>query len=917
MKFKKKKELKKWLLRIGIGEAIVSLYFAGFLNTLYSKNGASFSPVGIIKSMAEKGFPFGIFLVIFLVFAIVTAFVFLNVWGKDDGADPLGRKFSNSTERQVYGDSHFEEPEEYEDMAVIQSPQKSFGTILGMLDPAGKHLINLRHDDSRTNHHIMCVGASGSGKTYTFAKDYCLQSIRRKESIIVTDPDGGLTRDMATSFMNAGYCVRILNLKDLSLSDGWDCLMSVRSGKMIETTAQMFSHIVISNIMDAKTQSIYKDGPKSLLTALILRCLICKDVPEEDKNISTVYNYLMHDDAAEFLDAMFDDNKIPADEKACLRPYQAAKSASANLWGNLVTNLTIGLNLLQSEQVCRLLTTDDIDLTLPGQRPCAYFCQFPDSHDTFKFVVALFFSMLFINLVDFADSQDDGKLPVPVNFLMDECASIGIIPDFDRKLATIRKRDMAVAMIWQNVGQLYQNYGDRWETIMANCDTFLSLGINDSQTADMISKRIGDTTVQVETQQHESASKIMSAMNRWSSGEGRRSLMSYDELFKVGRDECIIIFRGHNPVHALKHPHKLHPDAKYMAKWYIRDKTPIEETEQRKRERIEEKMQLAAYEREHPFKDIDRSYSGKFGSAWSDFDDEENENSTGKKIAEAWTLIRTKAGFLFEELKFRLEQLKDKTGKKSKSDERSRRIKRQRRSMSYEEQDWWPDERVPHGSGFTSWEHQAADAGIELDGEFVSPPEPAADVIEWEVAPPSSEVCEPIGTEHLPTEEPKPVEKENEPLTPERNQQKPRKSQEPNLSPREEHRITQREKRPEKAKDGAARAYEQGAPRSEIKLGNAPRDNSREKVLQQSTGRSSQKEKASNNKSVGFAGYQDGGKSAQEKKTPEQSAHQQQQKKQMPPEKPFQQNGNPSLEALSKGKDNSKKKSTVMPPSKN
>lgn len=262
---------------------------------------------------------------------------------------------------------------------------------------------------------------------------------------------------------------------------------------------------------------------------------------------------------------MFDDNKIPADEKACLRPYQAAKSASANLWGNLVTNLTIGLNLLQSEQVCRLLTIDDIDLTLPGQRPCAYFCQFPDSHDTFKFVVALFFSMLFINLVDFADSQDDGKLPVPVNFLMDECASIGIIPDFDRKLATIRKRDMAVAMIWQNVGQLYQNYGDRWETIMANCDTFLSLGINDSQTADMISKRIGDTTVQVETQQHESASKIMSAMNRWSSGEGRRSLMSYDELFKVGRDECIIIFRGHNPVHALKHPHKLHPDAKYMA----------------------------------------------------------------------------------------------------------------------------------------------------------------------------------------------------------------------------------------------------------------------------------------------------------------------------------------------------------------
>ena len=619
MKHKKKQELKKWLLRIGLGELIFSLYFAGMLNTLYSANGATFSPIGIIKCMAEKGFPAGVFFVIFLILAVVTAFVFLNVWGNEDGSDPLGRKFTNAMERQVYGDSHFEEPEEYEDMAVIQSPQKSYGTILGMLDQTGKYLINLRHDDSRTNHHIMCVGASGSGKTFTFAKDYCLQTIRRKESIVVTDPDGGLTRDMATSFMNAGYCVRILNLKDLSLSDGWDCLKSVRNGKMIETTAQMFSHIVISNIMDAKTQSIYKDGPKSLLTALILRCLICKDVAEEDKNIRTVYNYLMHDDAAEFLDAMFDDQKIPVDEKACLRPYQAAKSASANLWGNLVTNLTIGLNLLQSEQVCNLLTTDDIDLLLPGQRPCAYFCQFPDSHDTFKFIVALFFSMLFITLInDAGNNGKDRKLDVPVDFLLDEFPSIGTIPDFDRKMATIRKRAMNVCMIFQDITQLQNNYQTTWATLLSNCSTLVSLGINDEFTAKMVSSRIGDTTVNVRTNQHKAMETLLKNnefLHNWSSGEGKRALVGLDEAFKMGKNDSIIIFQGHNPILAKKYPHTLHTDAKKLSNFDFREIPPI--TDKEGRELFYQRQQniLDTFNITHPhINEVDRSYTGMCNS---------------------------------------------------------------------------------------------------------------------------------------------------------------------------------------------------------------------------------------------------------------------------------------------------------------
>ena len=147
------------------------------------------------------------------------------------------------------------------------------------------------------------------------------------------------------------------------------------------------------------------------------------------------------------------------------------KQGSPNLRGNLITNLSVQLQLLQSDLVKTVLSTDGIDLELPGKEPTALFCLFPDNHDTYRFVVSLFFSMLFTRLADLADrnTTNGRRLDVPVNFLLDEFPSIGVIPDFDRKIATIRKRAMNVTMIFQDITQLQNNYRDTWVTLVSNC----------------------------------------------------------------------------------------------------------------------------------------------------------------------------------------------------------------------------------------------------------------------------------------------------------------------------------------------------------------------------------------------------------------------------------------------------------------
>lgn len=521
---------------------------------------------------------------------------------------------------KTYGEAHFEEPEEYKTVAVVQKEEDAVGTILGQLDESGKYPIVFREDsENRLNRHIAIVGASGSGKTYTFSKNYAFQAVKRRESVVLTDPDGGLFADMAGYFEDRGYIVRRFDLANLDKSDGWNCMKILTNDlDRIEENAEIFSEIIISNISGtaSKSMPIFKDGPKSLLKALLLRVALGHDFKPEEKNIGSVYQLLQNPLGEEFLDSMFDADTLTPEEKPCLGPYLSFKQASPNLRGNLMVNLAANLNVLQTKKVRTVLSTDCIDLSLPGKQPCAYFCVFPDSHATYKFIVSLFFSMLFVTLTNDADARRSRKLDIPVDFLLDEFPSIGVIPDFSRKMATIRKRMMNVCMIFQDITQLRQNYQDSWTTVLSNCSTFIDLGINDADTADLFTKRIGDTTVQVETEKHNPMETIFNnhkIFHQRSTGEGKRALVSFSELFSgMKENDSIIMFQYHNPILAKKYPYVLHSEAKYLRPIYPDEIPSIDDEKGREAYYAEQERIYRDYMTKHPhINEVDRSYQGR------------------------------------------------------------------------------------------------------------------------------------------------------------------------------------------------------------------------------------------------------------------------------------------------------------------
>ena len=112
---------------------------------------------------------------------------------------------------------------------------------------------------------------------------------------------------------------------------------------------------------------------------------------------------------------------------------------------------------------------DEMELDLLGDRRTALFVIISDTDDTFNFVVSIMYTQLFNLLCDRADDQCGGQLKYHVRLLLDEFANIGLIPKFDKLIATIRSREISASIILQSQSQLKTIYKDAAETIIGNC----------------------------------------------------------------------------------------------------------------------------------------------------------------------------------------------------------------------------------------------------------------------------------------------------------------------------------------------------------------------------------------------------------------------------------------------------------------
>ena len=172
------------------------------------------------------------------------------------------------------------------------------------------------------------------------------------------------------------------------------------------------------------------------------------------------------------------------------------------------------------------------------------------------------YSQLFNLLCDRADNDFNGRLPVHVRCLLDEFANIGLIPNFEKLIATIRSREISVNVILQAQSQLKAIYKDNADTIIGNADTMLFLGGKETTTLSEISKMLGKETISIMNTGESRGQSASHSMNYQALG---KELMSIDEIGVMDSSKCILQVRGVRPFLSTKYDIEKHHNYKYLA----------------------------------------------------------------------------------------------------------------------------------------------------------------------------------------------------------------------------------------------------------------------------------------------------------------------------------------------------------------
>lgn len=392
------------------------------------------------------------------------------------------------------------------------------------------------------NRHVLVVGAPGSGKSRGYVRPNIFAAVRSGESVLVTDPKGELYRSMSGWLNSKGYIVKGFNLVQMEQSDHWNPLAEIRT----PLDADVFAQVVISTTETGPKKggdAFWDRAEQNLLKALAL--YVTTELPADKRHFGSLYDILAAGDF-QSVDDLF--TKLPPGHPA-KGPYNVYAQAGDNVKGGVVIGLGTRLQVFQQEMVRRITSDTHIDLTLPGKEKCAYFIITPDTHGAFDFLASLLFTFLFVRLVELADISPGGRLSVQARFLLDEFANIVSIPEFEKKIATVRSRGLDCHVIVQSLPQLERKYGRTWEELMACCDTKLIIGVKDDTTARYVSRMLGESTVETR-----SASREVNPLwgqdlfdDRRSIGVTGRPLMTPDEVQKMRSRFCIAFLPDGTP----------------------------------------------------------------------------------------------------------------------------------------------------------------------------------------------------------------------------------------------------------------------------------------------------------------------------------------------------------------------------------
>nr|WP_242154470.1 type IV secretory system conjugative DNA transfer family protein [Sphingomonas sp. BAUL-RG-20F-R05-02] len=297
---------------------------------------------------------------------------------------------------------------------------------------------------------------------------------------------------------------------------------------------------LVHDAHNEQTEAHWNEEAKALIAGLLMH--IVASEPAATRTLATLRDHLTLAPAAftALLDRMQQAGGLIA--RAANRQLGKSDREAAGVLSSAQRHT----HFLDSPRMTETLRHSDFRFADLKERPVSIFLVLPpDRLDTYARWLRLMIAQALTELV-----RAPGRPPWPVLFLLDEFAALGHLEPVERAMGLMAGYGIQLWPIVQDMHQLQALYGKRAGTFLSNAGVLQVFGVNDQESAQLVSDLLGQETVVFET------------MSRALDGQGSgitfgqqhvgRPLLTPDEVRTLSPDRQLLFLAGQRPVIANK-----------------------------------------------------------------------------------------------------------------------------------------------------------------------------------------------------------------------------------------------------------------------------------------------------------------------------------------------------------------------------
>ncbi|MGH0600963.1 VirD4-like conjugal transfer protein, CD1115 family [Bacillus mycoides] len=211
--------------------------------------------------------------------------------------------------------------------------------------------------------------------------------------------------------------------------------------------------------------------------------------------------------------------------------------------GNLQTKTSISITKIDEKtghtEFKIVEENEDMQVTKVDyfDKPVAIFMITPDYDSSNHVIASIFVRQLYFILAKGASLARGGECHREVVFLLDEFGNMPSIEGMANIITVCLGRNIRFNLVVQAYAQIKNKYGDDADTIDGNCGNTIYILTNDQETAEKVSKKLGNQTINLPSR----SGKGLSTDKNKTEGLDQRPLLTANELMSFKEGESAVI----------------------------------------------------------------------------------------------------------------------------------------------------------------------------------------------------------------------------------------------------------------------------------------------------------------------------------------------------------------------------------------